>query len=221
MSHSGFSLIELLVVVVIIGILSSIGIIGYQSYITVTKDEVGKANSEQLNNMLFYDHTSITNGLSGRSDVNASTNTETRCKDQADKIIHEMNTVQGRTNPHDENCGFAFNGNRAWSSANYEDGTNNVNYFTNCPVTVTATTISVPRGRMMIACVNNTAKVDSAEYKLYTCYCSGEENCITTDVSDNCTSSPYLDFGSEDNCRVKWMTHVDNAEKCPSPGAFN
>ena len=51
-NKSGFSLIELLVVVAIIGILAAIGTVGYNKYINYAKDAVTKANLAQLTEAL-------------------------------------------------------------------------------------------------------------------------------------------------------------------------
>lgn len=223
MTSRGFSLIELLVVIAIIGILASVGLVGYQVYITSTKDETGIADATEIGRILNTDYIAITNNLSGRSTLSDNISEDTLCRIQADKVVYEINTTQGKTNPHNESCGLAFNGNRSWSATNFLDS-NSQNYFSGCPVTASGGVINVPRGRIMVACVNNTATINSDNYKIYTCHCSGEDTCATTDVGDDCdnaTRVSELGFDDADDCRVNWMKHSENKNKCASPGAFN
>ena len=127
--RSGFSLIELLVVIAIIGILAAVGVTSYQAYISATRDGVVKADTENLSRILETDHVALTSDISARSKFSETMTETSLCRDQADKMVHEINTIQNKKNPHNKSCPFAFNGNRAWSSSSYLDSANVVNYL--------------------------------------------------------------------------------------------
>jgi len=73
--HQGFSLIELLVVVAIIGILVSIGFVGYQVYIESTKSDVVKHQDNEFARYLQQTELVLDAGIKASEWIESDPNT--------------------------------------------------------------------------------------------------------------------------------------------------
>ena len=220
-NRQGFSLIELLVVVAIIGVLGAVGLVAYQGYIASARDAVTASDTDNLGRVIETDHMALTNDTNAKSRFAGTLGGTSLCRDQADSLVYEINTIQNKTNPHDSSCPFAFNGNRAWNSSTFQDNVHAVNYFaapSGCPVSTAGNIISVPRGRMMVACVKSNATIKSSDYRLYLCACEGDDACNTTDSYTVCDSAGHGGYASKALCLTSWID--DNPDKCASPGTY-
>ena len=73
--QKGFSLVELLVVVAIIGVLAGVGIVGYQSYTDSAKSRVALANFNSVKRFVDTELTLLNNNIQTVSGALSSTST--------------------------------------------------------------------------------------------------------------------------------------------------
>ena len=169
MRKTGFSLIELLVVVAIIGILGGIGVVGYMAYISQARDATTVDNFEFLKRTLDNDIISVSNDLGARSKFSEGLTRQSPCFALRDRYITEMNLE--RSNPFDPTKGQVCDGNHFMSHARENDNT--------------STTVTIKRGQTMVYCSGTS--VQTASLKTVTnklglkfCTCTGLDECTTT-----------------------------------------
>ena len=159
----GFSLIELLVVVAIIGILAAVGLTGYQLYISSTRDVVTTKTQGDVQRAIDADVISLRNNINARSAYAEGFDENSFCYQYRGRIIERINFVDEKRNSFN-NQRLACNGNGM-----IRDG----------HATVDGTLI-IPRGGIMMACLEPEAAVTGDNFGFYTCSCTGQDNCETS-----------------------------------------
>lgn len=109
LKNNGFSLIELLIVVALLGILSAIAIPQYQGYQTQTRVNASKANHERIVSLV---QSTFSNCSAGSSSIPLGTNT-TDCTETASTFASDIETYlenKNLKNPYDSTQDALFVG---------------------------------------------------------------------------------------------------------------
>lgn len=171
----GFSLIELLVVVAIISILASIGLVGYQTYIDTSRDEVTLSDFRALEDMLNTDKISIDNAMSGTSAKSLGMTQSSSCENWRDLVITKLNSEKESS----FGGAIAVDGNNCGSNDNQSScGDNNTKKW--------------KRGQIMLYCADECKTVGESGFKLKACVCRKQDECLSVmGTGDSvCTTPP-------------------------------
>jgi len=171
----GFSLIELLVVVAIISVLASIGLVGYQTYIDTSRDEVTLSDFRSLEDMLNTDKISIDNDMSGTSSKSEGMTQTSLCEDWRDLVITTLNAEK------ESSFGgvLAVDGNNCGTNDNQSScGDNNTKTW--------------KRGQIMLYCADECQAVGEGGFKIKACVCRQQDECTSVVGTDDsvCTTPP-------------------------------
>ena len=187
---NGFSLLELLIVVAIIGVLAGAGLVGYRTYTDTARQNTARGDAASIAKIIATDTHAITSKLGAQSRFTENLTEENTCLELVDSLVEEINVGQGKRSQF-QDCPLAFNGHYTYLTQASSRGPE---LSGDCEINSVGigslATMYPDRGRLMIACTKASPSdtLDSVNdssddgLKIYTCLCESE-SCQTVSTS--------------------------------------
>lgn len=177
-NHSkGFSLVELLVVVAIIGVLAGIGIVGYNGYITRAQQQTAVANLEIVGRKLDADIIAVKGNLSTNSSYFEGMTVEqsTICELVAIQIVRNLNTTE--TNPFfsGQNVTVTSSTCEATDSGGVKGVAAYGNYMTSGSSLSYTQSTAICAGTIILSCGDPTLPISDPDFTMYQCVCDSRD----------------------------------------------